>query len=281
MLDIDKEDKPRGQRYETLHHHPHRHAEDRALALDVESRETRQSEMSAIDFRTRIADKKYQRHKFGKRRAYRRAGDSERGQAAFAKHEHIVEHHIRQHHYNGVERESLCLRRAHIKRPEHTAGKGKEEAIDTPMDIVLRLGKNVGRGNHHRQNFIGIHLAYDKQHRGKRHQEIQALVEHLPHLTITPFAIASRNQNLRTHTESVASHKDNHIEHSSNSRCAKFHLADTPHKSRVGKRYHLFHQKAYQNRISHSPNLFITIIDRCCHRAAKLLQFGENRAIPL
>ena len=114
-----------------------------------------------------------------------------------------------------------------------------------------------------------------------RNQEIQALVEHLPYLTVTPFAIASRNQNLRTHAESVASHKDNHIEHSCDSRRAKFHLADTSHESRVGKHYHLFHQKAYQNRISHSPNLFITIIDRCCHRAAKLLQFGENRTIPL
>ena len=237
--------------------------------------------MAAIDFRTRIADKEQERHKLGKRRAYRRAGDSKRRQSAFAKHEHIVERHIRQHHHNRVERQRLSLCSAHIKRSEHTAGKGKEKAVDAPMDIVLRLGKDIGRGNQHRQNIICIHLAYDKQHRGKRHQEIQPLVEHLPHLTVTPFAIASRNQNLRTHAESMASHKDNHIEHSSDSRCAKFHLADTSHESRVGKHYHLFHQKAYQNRISHSPNLFITIIDRCCHRAAKLLQFGENRTIPL
>ncbi len=172
MLDEHKKQKPGGQRDGVLYHYPQRQTDNRPHSLKINPRHPQQSETATVDAKTREDDKKHQRHKFAERRADSSASNAECLAAKLAKHEYVVEQHIGEHHHDGVVGEYACALRANIERLKHTAGKGKEEAIDTVVEISLSLGKHIGRRHHHREDAAVESLTRGKQHDGKCHKEI-------------------------------------------------------------------------------------------------------------
>ena len=265
VFDEEEEEKPRGEGEEALNHRPERHLEDVAQRARTETDAPVQAILLAVDAPPGVDDEEHERHQLAERRADGRARNAQGREAQLAEDEDVVEHHVGQHHHDGIERERLGLRRADVESAKHGRDEGEEEAEDAPVDVALGRGADVRVVDDALEQQGRNPLREGKHHDGEAQEEVDTVVEDGADFLVVLLAVAPRHDDLRAGTEAEAHHEYHHIIYSRDGRSPEFHLAHAPQKSRVGHSDELFHDQAHQTGVGNLPDFLVRI--NCLHTA--------------
>ena len=149
VFDVEEEQEPRGQRHAVLYHGPQRHVQHPAQRVEAEAGNAVQPILAQVDVAAGVDDEEHQRHRFGQGRPDGGSGNAQTGETAVAEDEQVVEHHVAQHHDDGVQRQRLGLRRAEEEGAEHDGVEREQRAEHPPMQVArgrlvyLRRGDNA------------------------------------------------------------------------------------------------------------------------------------------
>ena len=262
VLYIEEEQKPGGQRHAVLYHRPQRHAQHPPEGGKVEARQSVQSILPQVDVPPGVHDEEHQRHRFGQRRPYGRARNAQGRKAQVAEDEDVVEHHVAQHHHDGVQRQRLGLRGAEEEGAEHHRVEREQRAEYPPMQVACSRFVYLRRRDDA--------LQYDGREEERQHKhhhrhgalEVDAVVEQAAYLPVLAFAVAPGHEYLRPDAEAESHHEDDDVEHARDGRRPKLHLAHAAQEGCVRHANHLLHQEADKDRVGYVPYLAVGVSSR-------------------
>ena len=216
-FDRDEEQEPSDERKKTLHHHPKAHIEHFRQQTKFEFRQTMESKTMIVYFEKSVDDEKEHRDAARNRRSDGGTGNTERRETKVAEHQHVVEHHIRQHHHNSIVFEHLGLCRADKEGAKKTSHHAEVHAPHAPIQIKPSGMIHVVRRDEQTQQSGAKILSTDEQNGGKRGEEEQAVPKHAADIFWLVLPIAAPHENLRTGTKSEDEHK--HCDEEDTSEC--------------------------------------------------------------
>ena len=274
----DEEEEPRGGRQEVLDHGPHRHVEDASQRLLAQPGTEPQGVLPPVHLAADIEGEEKHRHPLGHRRGDGRPGYAQLRHAQLPEYQRVVQHHVRPHHHQRVQRQYLGLGGGHEEGPEHHRHEREEEAVHPPAQVVVRGGAHLRRLYHPLQDAGRERLRHREYHRRQQQQERRPLPEHRPDGRVVALPVAPGHQNLRPHAEPEPEHENRHVVHPGQRRGSQLDFAHPPEEGRVRQVNHVLHEHGDQDGVSDVPNLLV----RVSHNRSVLRKRREgNQSFPI